>query len=453
MTLLDGTLTRHSDGVVEWIATDIRVLGPITFEAHGVILTVEPADPTCATRIAAPTHDVLRSAAPFLIGDPQIRQALVAADDGARLAGIRLTDPVARFATIESVRRLFLADLDEPTLILDRAHAFHLAGRTGVAAGLHRMAQSTIELLLDEMESSPPSAAVAAELGSILQSLSQRDDVGPDRNAEFLRRIGELPELREELWRQTLDREVGLPVATTLGGQGAGRTGEFVDLRVVPPRILRFSGPSVPDLTVSRDGDGYLIVRAELQASTLDDCREVTELFAVATDPLDGEVLASGPCTAADGYLTARLWVGEEATDSLRCGLVSTDVDFDLVRSDETGSRISQIERYCRHAWTQHRIAGTALSMVGVQSGSDAIDRARREATSSHREAIASMDTAAGLARQLVRARRRHPDAWTSASYAESVGRLADAIGTPPETTGPARPTLAELYTRHTDRS
>ena len=441
MSDLVGTAVKADDGSLSWHADISVVLGPISFELDGCVFVVDAAFPDTVVDFAVVSNDRLSSLAGLFADAEPVDVLLgVAAGETPEVAGLTLGTDLARLAIVQAVSAIHLGDLDEGVLCLDRAHAYRHVGAEDVARTQYAFAAPAVELLTERIVNDGLAGPLVPGLLDAVQASPPDAFVGDarERIMTILQETGARSELS---WQH----EFFLPadsLATSLGSI-AVVTGQLLDLRMVPPRILRFIGPDRPDLEITASGTS-VTVQAELRADALEDSAELAELFAVAADADTGAITASSPCSVDHGLVSARLQVGTD-TDRLHYMLLSADTDIDVIRLDPTGVAVAQIDRFCRYAWTMHRTAGALRFGVGASSTGVDIDNSSLAAEQAELTATDAMSTAVGLVRQLARRTRRGPDREAIAGYSAAVERLAEHIEDRPMPTGALEPTLAEL--------
>jgi hypothetical protein len=448
MTSHDPRSFRGGDGSLAWTAPDGAALAPVFVARPGLTVTVDPANPHRVLDLAATNEEAIRDRAGFF-DPPAITGELTA--DPESVQRITLSPAATRLATTLAVTEVHLGDLDESLLMLDRAVALANLGDTVSARRVFGLASAATELLADRIEEDGIGGPLLTGLLAALTAL------GPTVTGE-LRAWQPRMRGRTDLAGASLDREL----ATLLRGEreadlsltALAMTGDdqpdepvlqLTDLRPLPPRLLRFTGPDDPDLEI-RSGDGDLItVTATLRDEVIADTEEVLGLFAVAADPATGRMLASAPIRVVGREVRAELYLPGRRPDQVNCALIGSDAEPDVLRLDNLGTALIEIDRHLRFAWTMHRRAGAIRAAVDATAAPGTVDAAAELA----REALAIATEAATTAQDLLRqeARRRHtsPEATPLATYSAQIDAFAGTITGPPQISGPAGPTLTEL--------
>jgi hypothetical protein len=445
MNGLSGVIALGTDNSISWHADTGVVLGPITIQIGSVTLVVDAAFPDVLIDFAVTDAGAL-SGGPALFDDPEFAVRVLTAGDGEIVVGTLLAAPLVRVATVAAVGDIHLGDLDEATLLLDRAHARALAGDVDTATELYLLTHAVTDRIVEQIESADYTGPLVAALLEALDSAPQQALDPADRDlwtaALRDRRFDVDGQVVEDALFELVDGSMP-QLAITLG-DAIVPPGQLVDLRAVPPRILEYTGPDDPDLDVV-DRGGRVVVQAALRADAMIESAEVQELFAVAAEEGSGDLLAVAPCTVAGGVVTAELTVPGMAAASLRCALIGSGTDPDTLRMDRFGISIARIDRYCRHAWTLYRTVGAMLAGLDLAVDEADFDTVQQEADETHDAAVDAVQTALGLAAQLRRRNRSGRDAAGLAAYLEAIQRFGSAIAARPPLDGPTGVTLTEL--------
>lgn len=430
------------DGSIIWSAAGNTALGPVQLGVPGLIVTVDPADPEEVVDLAAAAPDLLIARAPLFAGDVAnrltTRPGLV---DRARLA------PAAtRLATVACVHDLHLGDLDEALMLIDRAWALLGIGEKTPAADLLTLVGPSIDRLTERIEADEVVGPLVAITTAALTDFAAAG-ILPTELSAHLDRLADRQAGLDRAFDSVLGDITGAAEpALTLGAEATTAPSvhwQLADLRALPPRTLAYSGPDQPDLRVVEENDGTVVVIARLRAGVITDTAEIRGLFAVAAEARTGELVAVAPVADAAGEVTARLQTRGLAPDRLRCALIGSGADPDLLRLDPAGAGLTRIDRYLRHAWTAHRTTAATLASAGF--GGEHLDRLTARTHHSRLVATESAAAARALLRQLRRRHSTDADAETLAGFAEHVDRFADVVAADPPTTGPSGTTLTEL--------
>ncbi|MGB3303228.1 MAG: hypothetical protein WBA98_11080 [Gordonia sp. (in: high G+C Gram-positive bacteria)] len=445
---MSGVVSVRADGSISWRADTAVVLGPVPFEVNGVLLTVDGAFPDVVVDLAAPSSTALAATAQWF-ADPTVISQLAAAADGDIVSTPVLAEALSVAAGVRVVDAIHLGDLDEGVVLLDHAGGALAAGDAESATELYALSSAVAERLVEQftLESiTGPRVERLAEIvaaappGSISDATRQRitRDLTPllsRHDAEWVQILG--AEQGSNLFYNTID-SLHLGLAEV-------RLAFPVDLRVLPPRLLKFVGVEVPELQVETIKPAVIEVAADIRDDANTDSVETLSVFAVAAEASTGDLLAYAPTTVVDGRIVAELDVGDAPIDSLRCSLVGSGTNLEALRLDPVGAALTRIDRYCRYAWTQRRVAGALQANTGISSRDVFLTETQERADAAHREARDAAESAVALTRQLVRRSRGSANANDLAAYLDALVRFADTTGAPPVIVGPFAPTLAEL--------
>ncbi|MGW0039417.1 hypothetical protein [Gordonia sp. NPDC003376] len=438
---MNGTVRRTSDGGLVWRAEGAVALGPVSFAAKGITVSVDAASPTEVIEIAVGGADTLRSAA-SIFGDTASIEPIVDAAVGDVVEGPLLSDDLVRMATVAAVDAIHLGDLDDGVLALDAAYAGAVLGDPS-SEWLYALAASVPGRLVDEIDSADYHGPLVDRLSNAIMA-GPHDVFGVVERTEMIDTLRSRTDHTDVLW-QILVTDVDLPaaeLAVDLGGFSSAVV-YLADLRPLPPRVLTFTGPEQPEVEVTLGSAGGMDVTARIRSDVDADALVAEGIFAVVAESATGAVLAFAPATVVDGRMIAHLAaVDGLGIDDMRCAFLGSGADLSALRLDPLGVALTRVDRYCRHAWTRHRIAGAVRAGLGIAASDLEIARAARIADAAHAEAGDAMGHAQALIRQLA---RRH-GAATMGDHRAAVDRLAESVAEPPATDGPAGPTMAELH-------
>lgn len=430
-----GTVKVAVDGSVSWHADTAVALGPIMFQANGVQFVVDAAAPEQIIDLAAVDAAALRSCAQWFV-DPTLIEAIAAADDGAHVAGPIAGDAILRVATVESVDAIVLSDLDEGVLLVDQAYAATVAGDLGRGAVRFALASAVVDRIVTEIENDDYLGPLNSRLLEVVSAAPEGTFLDAERS-EYSAIMRARLARTDAFWRSFADATIADDLALTLG-EAQEVTAQAADLRLLPPRLLAFAGPEVPEVTVVA-GDGELTMSAQLRPAVDLDSAEANELFAVVADKQTGALVAHAPARVVDDRVQATVSLHGIDPETVRCALVGGEVDLDAVRLDDTGDKLAGIDRQCRFAWSEHRRAGALLASVSASSAESEIENVGKVAARARKTAEREIRSAAKRATRL-------GDSAELTAYADAVQRLSHRLSEAPEVDGPAGPTIAELY-------
>jgi len=433
-----GTVEHSPDGLIIWRADVGVALGPVTFDAYGIGIGVDAADPAAVVAVVAEIGD--RDSDATCFEDSQFLDMLVEAPTGAVLKGPTLRDEVVRAATIHAVNTFFVGLLDEGVVALDMANAHAVCGEMSRARGRYLMSATTMDALLDLVETDG-SRPVVEELEHMVAHCPAMD---PDRRVAGI--AATVAERHRTRWSTMAVPKV-LAAADLSAGMRTVVTnpGDLLDLSLLPPRLVRFAGPDQVDLTLRIVDNETVEASAVLRDEIIAESTDVDGLFVVAMDSNTGELVSSAPC-AVDGLtLIARLWLADRPIGDLHFALVAPTVPLSRVRGDPLSVQLGRLDRQCRHAWTQHRRATALVGLVTETSDDSAFDNAH------HLGEILMADAkqwAENTEAELDELRQAVADPAVEqivAGYLDGVQRLTNLVQSPGDLDGPLRPTLAEL--------
>lgn len=448
MRQLAGTVRHIDGGLVMWQADSGAGLGPVRFDAFGIGLGVDGAEPSTVLAVVAAPDD--RDSGATCFNDPEFLMRMVEADDGTAMTGPALVEDLERAATIHAVNMFHVGHLDEALLCLDLAHATALCGEMERARGKYLMAAATLDSLIERLVESDGGRSIADEIETMVASCPGIDPDLRITNAAAAvvdRHCDRLAELLDQLAAQH-EAETGFAsLDGTLGGGDSAPLpvgGEVLDLGLLPPRLIRFTGHDDNDLIFRLVDDQIVEASAVLRSALLADSTDTDGVFLVAADSFTGELISSAPCTVSGMHLSARLWLADATLSETHFLLVASTVPLSRVHADPVAVRAARIDRACRAAWTQHRRAVTLAALITSTDDGESFDRARDQMDMLTAES-------ASLCAGALSALAGHRDESDPAAdtiyrrYIEGVQRLATAVSTHNGGEGPQRATLAEL--------
>lgn len=435
---LSGRVVRRPDGLIVWQASTGAALGPVTFDAYGIGIAVDAADPAAVVTVIAAADNRDSGATCFV--DPDFLTNMIDATAGSELPGPVLVDDVVRAATIHAVGKFHLGALDEAIVALDTAHAAALAGDQELAQAHYLMASATMDSLLDRLTDGEGGEAIAEELEQMIARCPEMD---PDQSVA--RVAAAVIDRHNDSLTNFLSAEQHRAAAVH-GGATGGNTGERLDLSLLPPRVIRFTGPDQNDLSIRELSDDTIEVSAILRDELDSDSSEVEGLSVLAVDSLTGELIASAPCEASEGLITARLWLADNPLGDTHFVLVAADVPLGSVHADRFAVQIARLDRQCRHSWSQHRRASAVIELVSTATRPESVDVAETWQRFLTADAVDWVTRTEREIADLVDQNEDDPTAQRIlADYGHGVRRLHEVVTQPVSPGGPRRPTLAEL--------
>ena len=197
---------------------------------------------------------------------------------------------------------------------------------------------------------------------------------------------------------------------------------------------MRIRGADTVELTAN--------LRAQADAS------DVVEngVFAVAADPVNGDLLGFAQAEIRADQLYATMTLASADVSELFYTFITSDVDLSTLRLDRKGVGLTRIDRYCRHAWTQHRMAGAMRASLGLGVESGEFSQVMEAADTLQREAVEAMRTARSLVNRWIRRESAGDQRAALERYRGGVDELRAFIDSPPPLEGPTGPTLAEIH-------
>ncbi|MEV0767718.1 hypothetical protein [Nocardia salmonicida] len=384
--VVDGVLFFHEDGTASWDSGTVAAVAPVEIVVGGgCVATVDPANPRALlswTLAADGDVDALAAA----LGDPGIarviERARAAGIDERVLASPWLVEAWSRYAAVAAARRWIMHPLDEGALLIDRAVAAFRVGRELEAAALFVAGE---DHLIDLGERCRDGEMPTTVVDLVREALDAARECGADLRIEELAAeldgysaIGDedLAVLMDD-WRRAIAMVSDAGAAAHLGG-GVVSLDEFIDITLVPPRIIAWRGASEPDLTVEYDGrSATCVVRASLAAEVDPYCLEVRQLLIFAAGRDDGALVATAPMRLEHRSLVAVLpAMGVDPAD-LVFGVVSADTDPASLRVESVGRHLAEIDRTMIEIWGRNRAALARLRAVAVDAGEAQLTRAR----------------------------------------------------------------------------
>ena len=440
-----GSAIRAADNSIGWISPVAPAVGAVTIRINEVAITVDAAFPRDVISVVAPDIDTLTAAA-GVFRDVAAIDGLAAAADGDSLSGPELSDDFVRIAVLSAVRQCHLGDLDGIALLLDRAYAATLAGDDDAAATFYRLSSIGTELIADDLVRSGVTGAVVDELGLYMRS-APVDSIRGDIRSAIDQSLQELQEQSDNLWTYTFGESVAA-ADVAMGHFDGSLTSSITvdvlnDLNAVPPRLLIFNGPGLPDVFATPAEPGLAEVSAQLRDNVDETSSEVAELFAVAADSTSGNLVGFAPCQVSGRTVVARIPLQGQEFTGLHFAIVGAGFNPDELHLDDLGVGVSKVDRYCRYAWTLHRVAAAALAGSGIGTSGAQIDQNRTHIAETLTSASASAQGALDAVRGLC---DDYEDSTELQAYADAVRRLRDLIDSDPVLDGPTRPGFAELY-------
>lgn len=439
---MNGIVRISSDGSISWHADTAVVLGPVPFEVNGVLFTVDAAFPDVVVDLAASDASALAATAQWFT-DPDAVRRLAAAGDGDVVDGPTLVDALATEAGVSVVDAVHLGDLDEAVLLLDHAFGRLVAGDEESATEFYLLSGAVAERLVDHFTHGGRRGPAVERLAEIVAA-APPGAVVEDTQRELRARLDALSSENETHWEGVTTRLFEVVNSLSLGAIEI-HVAFPADLRSLPPRLLEFHDVEDAEIRMTVETGGVVGLEADLRESANTDSAETLGVFAVAADATTGELLAYAPTAVVDGRMVAQLTVGSMPTDSLSCALIGSGTDLDMLRLDATGTALTRIDRYCRYAWTRHRMAGALIGTVDSMTDDATLDRIRSAADQARADAVVAADSAVATTRQLMRRARGSSDEAFLADHLDALTRFAASMAEDPAIDGPLRPTLAEL--------
>ncbi|MXP20185.1 hypothetical protein GIY30_02215 [Gordonia sp. HNM0687] len=438
MAPITGSVERSADGLIVWRAHTGAALGPVAFDAHNLGLGVDAADPSCVLTVVADDSD--RDSGATCFTDPGFLTALVDAPTGATLPQPQLVDEIARAATIHAVSRFHLGDLDPGIVTLDEAHAAALCGDMDGARGRYLMATSSMEEVLDDLaENGGESIAEELEV-----AVAQCPAMDPENAIATV--ASAIVDGQDARWSEMVLSIHQEELATTFSPPPPNAAGDFLDLSLLPPRLMRFTGPDEHDLALRMIGDDTVEASAVVRDAIYTSSSEAAGLFVIAVERATGELVSSAPCEASGMRMVALLWLAEHELDDLHFLMVTLDVPLDEVSARPLDVRLAQVDRACRHAWTNHRRGRAILTLVNSATAPELVDAAGHAVAHCRQQAD---DWAANARIELedILLHLQSPDHQKLvADFREGVLRLQELVAGDFAPDSPIRPTLAELH-------
>lgn len=434
-----GTVSRSGD-LTTWLADTGAALGPVTFDAFGIGIGVDGADPRAVLAVVVDEND--RESGATCFSDPDFIGRMLDADNGIRLAGPTLVEDLQRVATIHAVSRFYVHDLDEGVVALDEAHAAALSGDMEGARGQYLMADARLDSLLETLSDSDGGKPIADELETMVICCPSMDS-----GLRVATIAAAVTDRRSEQWTDLLIQLVTEPMAPIVGDPAIAALGVYLDLSAIPPRFTRFRGPDEFDLILRPIGDGIVEATANLRDGITAESSDVDGLRVVAVEISTGAILSSGPCEVRGLEVVARVWLDATEIGDVHFVMVSDEIPLTAVHTDPLGARLAQVDREVRFAWTQRRRASAAEALVSDTIDPAVAQRAWDLAAMCRSRAEQWADNACRALEDM----RDFDFADNAAAldvitpYLEGVLRLA-AVVTPVDSVDCAlRPTLAEL--------
>lgn len=396
-----GLLSLRENGAAEWVSERVAAVAPVAVQVgEGCSVDVDPAFPAYALSWRAPAgSDGGPLARAFGESAPIEALAELRAGAGVRiLPAPNLIGAWVRYAEVESVARWSMRPLHLGALAADRAVAAHAVGFDGDAGAWFARAADALPELAERGFDGSLSAA-ATDLVRIAIRTAGRSGAG----AEYLYLATDLDDhhvLADDTVAEALSRWHRVEAVSdtwTLGGdRDTERIAGFVDIRLVPPRILAWSGADHPELRVEYTAEGESWhVTTDLAPDVDARCREARRLLAYAARRMDGALVATAPARLRDRALVATLPTDGYRAEDLIFGLFDADIDVYDLRTDPLGRCLAEVDRLMVEAWGRHRAATAALVSVPP----DASETVLRTAQSEHRARLRIIRSMIGGAR------------------------------------------------------
>ncbi len=434
-----GTV-RRIDDLAMWRADTGAALGPVTFDAFGIGIGVDAADPR--TVLAVVVDETDRESGATCFTDPDFIGQVLDAEDGSALNGPTLVEDLERVATIRAVSHFHTGLLDEGVVALDEAQAAALSGDMDAARGQYMMSGARLESLLETLSDSDGGKPIADELETMIIGCPAMDS---ERQVATI--AAAVTDRRSEQWSDLLIQLVAEPMAAVAGDPEAAIPGVYLDLSVLPPRFTRFRGPDEFDLRINAVDDEIVEVSAYLRDEIIAESSDVDGLRVIAVEAETGAPISSARCAVRGLMVVAQLWLDTWKLDDVHFVMVSEQVPLSAVHADPFGVRLAQVDREVRFAWTQHRRAAAADALVSDTTDPEVAQGAWDLATLCRSSAKQWVDNACRALEDM----RDFDFADNSGAvaiivpYLEGVLRLVDAIDKVESVDGALRPTLAEL--------
>jgi hypothetical protein len=345
--------------------------------------------------------------------------------------------------TVCAVDAIHLGPLDAGVLQLDRAYALASVGDSEIRRE-YSYAVAVPDRLVDEIEAADYSGPFVDRLIDVVSFISHHEDAGSGAERIVDRLVGRSRQ-SAEFWEIDIALISEPEIAMTLGGSELVAT-YLSDLRTLPARLLIFSGPESAEVVMRIRGADTVELTANLRAQA--DASDVVEngVFAVAADPVNGDLLGFAQAEIRADQLYATMTLASADVSELFYTFITSDVDLSTLRLDRKGVGLTRIDRYCRHAWTQHRMAGAMRASLGLGVESGEFSQVMEAADTLQREAVEAMRTARSLVNRWIRRESAGDQRAALERYRGGVDELRAFIDSPPPLEGPTGPTLAEIH-------
>lgn len=356
-----------------------------------------------------------------------------------------LPDSWTRLAVIRGLQQWTPFEVSESVLAVDEALAWQEVGMIGHARQMIRLVAPTVIRLHAALYQGllPPAAAEMTTAACEL-ALEALPDTDPTRMA-LQRELGWVTErttitdvdLDRALtqWHGAGAREADYALALGVGTSQQLMVAVRVDPLAVEPRMIRWSGPNHPLVTVTGAPPS---LRVEVELAPGVDAIDVAAMQVVITDRRSGAVVARKALemievatSGEDGLLAS--WAGPRAAATVEVSevtgslLVGVESAGRTQRCDPFLSLLAAAEHHEIAFWAAQR--ATAVHHLGLKANAAAAAQHLREA----QRALVDAEAVAGT----------DPDFL--AAVAEVRDRLERATTDPPPENGPRRLSLAEL--------
>jgi hypothetical protein len=379
-----GTLVATDGGGVAWWSDLPAAVAPGSVRASvGAAYQVDGADPRRLTAWSASSTDHLNELAMLLSGAEwldQASEALASPTLGPiRLAMPAPADAAARLGLVHAVGRWYVRPVDISLLDIDEALAWHDAGRDRDAARLFSLsARPLVDLCEDALDGGLPAPASSLVSTAAQAAAGLLSDDHPD--VEEVRDLAVQLAARDVLSSLSLSWAPARLQPVRRAG-GLSLFAEFVDLSLVPPRLLAWSSARDPEIIVAHHHDADEVeITVGLADGVLAEDADVKELTVTLADRDTGQTWSAAGLVADETgrAIGARLALFGRSPDTLVVTISSPEHE-PRGRATANGRILAQVERYSVEAWTLRRTAAVLL-LAGDQERAAELQQAAASA-------------------------------------------------------------------------